>query len=250
MFNAQPSLISDGFGAALLAALLWRAWRLQADGLYLLAYLGMILIWPYPEEAQRFLWVIVPIGLAQFALLLRTAPQPAMLADGLPTAFVVALLIIVLPWFARTAQRYEDGLQSDIEDAVHYRQWYTDQLPYAEINTRSRAAIGRGYHLLASYVPADGCVINIKPQVVMYLAHRRSILLPLHSGSLEDDRLRIRKLGCRYLFMVHITDLDERKPLDPLSLLYGQIEILKHEDVPDPPYNTPRTSYVIARFAK
>ena len=48
-------------GATCLLASLLRGLRLRPEAVYLLAYLLIVLFWPYPEEAQRFLWVILPL---------------------------------------------------------------------------------------------------------------------------------------------------------------------------------------------
>lgn len=56
-------LLSGGLGLAAIAGAVWRAWRGQIDGTYVLIYLAVLLIWPYPAESARFLWPIMPLGL-------------------------------------------------------------------------------------------------------------------------------------------------------------------------------------------
>lgn len=227
--SPAPSLLADGLGLLCLAGTLARAARLEADAIYLCAYLAVLLIWPYPEEAQRFLWAVLPVLLAQIPLLLGPAGGAG--GDrGLHPAALVALaclvLAAVLAPLGQLADRYRSAAYSGIPNARGMASWYEPDPAYARQQVIAENAFINSMELIPSEVPEQDCVLATRPDVVNYYAHRRSKSPPLASVPDPAFELMARNTGCGYVFGMAFKDNFFPVPLHPLPRLAGQVHVL------------------------
>jgi hypothetical protein len=159
---------------ALAAAGLPRAWRERLpEAVVLPAYLGMVLLWPYPAEFVRLLVPIVPLlpVLAARALhgVSARAAAGAALAAGLllvaGTPALVARATLALPDDLR-AYRTVDSF------------WRAPDAAGAERAARVTDAFRDALGAVPRAVPPDACVYATTPELAGALAPRRFVSPP------------------------------------------------------------------------
>jgi hypothetical protein len=187
--------------ALMAIALVWRALQLHADGIYGLSYLAVLLIWPFPEEAKRFVWVLIPVGFVALALVVapwRTRVPGRLVLVG----WLGVMLLLTLPTLALVAKRYRAGNDSDVAGANRYAAWYGLDPQQADRDVRTHEAIVNGLRRMAKIVPADTCVVSVKPELVNYYAHLLSRWPPLTAATDAEFERELRATGCRYVAMI------------------------------------------------
>ena len=219
LFGLSPRLVwlvwvVAGLG---LAGLLWRAARGRADGWYVLGYLVMIVVWPFPAEAERFLLVILPMvwaaaleGLGVFVAWLRRrrhpGETPGARATGLPAGLLAGAMLLALgpgvtlalgAWFAA---RPIAGQPTTMEDWRHRPIWYRAS-PLDEREQRAAAEdTYRAMHAaLARLTPAGACVLSPKPSLSMVFGHRLAWGIPRPALDAAAFEAEVRRRGCRYV---------------------------------------------------
>jgi hypothetical protein len=106
---ADPkAILASAIGALALAGIAWRALRAQPDALYAIAYLGILLLFPYPAHMYRLGLPIVPVLLAAGAWALREATLRGgggTRGERFATLASFAPAVLCLPAMAFVAQR-------------------------------------------------------------------------------------------------------------------------------------------------
>ena len=199
--TGQMFAITQALAISVLVAIAWRAAKLRADGVYVAIYLGILLVWPFPEEAARFVWAVLPIGLVQL-MLLASRVRTAHLHSALSAVLIGSLLALTLPSLAIVAERYRAGELSDIEGANRYLAWYDPDPAKALMGVLTQKTMVAGLLQIEQSVSADACVISVKPELVSYYAHRFSVLPPTESASDADFQRGLRESGCAYVAML------------------------------------------------
>jgi hypothetical protein len=215
--------------------------RLTPDGLYVAATLAILVVWPYPEEARRFLWVLLPVLFGQSLLAVRAALQgnirSALLAK---LAFAAAILIMVLPVLAFFVQRYHAAAESGRPEAAHNTLWYVPNPADAERWVGMQAAMIATLQQGAGLVPASDCILASRPDIVNYFAHRMSTYPPPPSTPDVRFEQELRSIGCHYLFSIIATDPNRRlAPLYPLNRIPGGFTARLACAAPDDHYTDP-----------
>jgi hypothetical protein len=249
--SLQPLL--DVLGLLLLAGALGRAVQLKADGIYLLVYLAIVLVWPYPEEAWRFLSVVLPLAAAQWLLLLaallRTTAD-ATLLQRCNAVFALAVLMLALPSVNFAAERYNDASGPSLLPARGLVAWYDPDLATAVHSTHAQQVLMASMRRIGAEIPADDCVIAIRPDLINYYAGRNAAQPPLNS--VPDPRFQelLRAPGCRYAFMSTMTHMMFPLPLHPAQRLGEHIEVLDYVDEADPPPADGQVTAILAVIGK
>jgi hypothetical protein len=235
-----PAAPFHALGAICLLATLLRGLRLRPDAVYMLAYLLIVLFWPYPEEAQRFLWVILPLLLAQPLLLLGQwrgktlgERQPRLAA----CALAGALLLLAIPSLAMASDRYRNAAYSGLPAARNLISWYGGSADPGDDLHRafSQVVIMDALRRIDEEIPADACVVAIRPDLVNYFGRRRSTFPPPDSIPDPYFRKMLRATGCHFVFMSSAADNRFPVPLYPLQRLGDKIRVLDYVDQHDPP---------------
>jgi hypothetical protein len=237
----------DGLGLLLLAGAAGRALRLKADGLYLAAYLAIVLVWPFPEEAWRFVWVVLPIAACQWVLLvaeaLRVPADAAVLRVG-TVLLALAVLVPAVPSVSFAAQRYLAAAGPSLLPARGIAAWYdVDAAAHA---THAQLARSAAMRRIAQQTPADACVISVRTDLVNFYGDRRSYLPSINSIPDPYFQDLLRAPGCRYVFMSTITYSRYPVALHPAQRLGTRIEVLDVLDEPDPAPANSRVSAILA----
>ena len=216
--------------------LLRRALSAEFDALLVLAYLPVLLLWPYPDHAARLLYVVVPFLLGHALLgLMALAGRPC----GARRAWAGGVLPVLL-----FALALSSGGQ-----LLH--ELWTHRSGDAALFVRSPAGAiaGRGAQRAARFearldafmqrhlreVPPDACVASIVPQRVLLYGARRGVDLAnvVAAGGALDAVFA----DCPYLLMIAALPFPRVSGLDgmfPFRLVSSRMEVIAFErDAPD-----------------
>ena len=176
------SLVAAGFGILAIGGTLARARRLELDALYVLCYLGVVVVWPYRSEMHRFLYPVLPLLLmhavdAFAGLCARFTPRMSrsLVCFVLP-ALVATLYAPSLGFLLNRAAYEEDG---EAYAFRHITQFY--QIPELAIAKNVSARMGQiieDVRRIGSTTPVDAKVLWVKPNFMAVLARRRGVLTP------------------------------------------------------------------------
>jgi hypothetical protein len=248
--GAKP--IAYALAAVCIPAAALRAAMLRMDAVYALAFGTVLLIWPYPEVASRLVWPVLPVVLAQPVLLVRRSDKNNRRPDaGVRTAVVGAVaasvLLMALPAIAFISGRYRDARFSELPDAQGYEGWYATDLAHATFRLKSQIAYMQSLHRMRDEVPENDCVLATRPDLIRYLADRRSVFPPLNSTPDPYFSAQMQATGCHFVFMT--TTYDPRYPIQlfPEERLPKPIHVLDYSDEQAP---APASGHMICILAE
>lgn len=175
------------------------------DGWYVLFYLVMIFIWPFPGEAQRFVFAIQPVLLAQGVGLLARLPSVVMfgrqqaLVAGL---FPAALLLLAVPDLALTIQRFRTGMPVELESLRRDPAWYGDTMTGSLRRVQFERGLIDNLRTLNHFVPEEECIFAIKLSIVGLYTGRLAFNPPREA--LDDQAFwqEIKMTNCHYVYLL------------------------------------------------
>lgn len=215
----------------------WRFLRGRPDAWYVMAYLATLVIWPYPQEAQRLTWVLLPflIGYVVWAgerLALRIPPAHSRARSAVAWVPAVVLATIVLPEFGLLMGRATSPLAQANPAYRHYPEWYEPQPEAAFTLTELRLRTVEGLRRFAPQIPPDECVISTLHFLSAGFYTQRDLRAPPpeHLDDRTFDR-DIRAIGCRYFIFSFQSDQSRgfTRPFYPLHRLRDRITILDEQ---------------------
>lgn len=197
---ALPALLA----ALAVVGLILRLRRLAFDGLSVLAYVALMLLWPYPAEYERMCYPLLPFALLYAVLAVRAlAPRiEPRLACALPLLVAAAAIapFALLVQARLAAPPADPGLWPYTRSSA----WF-DPDPAAAFPTLGyQRAITEALHDIArrTDMPGDACLLAIKPSVAALYSGRRVDGYPPFELDDEATRKRIAAGRCHYLFMM------------------------------------------------
>lgn len=215
--NAQMSSLPAAILLPLctIPALLVRLRQFCLDAIYFVLYLGMILMWPYPDHMARFLYPIVPLGICYVVLsigLLREKRWRAYL-------HAMTLGLTLLAAAPSTAQILYKSIARD--DAVlggygktHTLYRNTESLRTIESNVRILRELAKAMQISGTFVPEGECVYATHFEMFMYFGRR-------YSRPITDTEVRNKTMvtapECRYLLLNWSSSHPYFKPGYPLA---------------------------------
>lgn len=224
-----PNYLIDGLGILCLLAAVWQAARLRPEGLYALAYLAIVLVWPFPQEAQRFLWPVLPVLLGNLLLTLaalrRQAPDGAV--GNIAAAGLAAMVaVMALPPIAHAGLRYREALASSRPTARGFRAWYLPDAGDADHQVAVQIAIIETMRRISRNVPPGDCVVATRPDLIVYYAQRYAVYPPLDAIPDPYFQKILRAPGCRYVYVDMAIDQRYPVPMHPLERLGSNIRVV------------------------
>lgn len=207
LFMASP-WYGAAFAGVAVGAAAARALRGRPDAVALFSYVGLLLLWPFPDQAARFAWVAVPLlighGLmaAQWAALRWHARAPALM-PRLPGIAAVALVLAVAPSPALVAARWFDSEAQAHPELRHVGTWYSPSREDAYTYAPMEYAMALAFRDFGRRMGPDDCSMSILARLVAWYSGHYSLLPPPvyrdDAGFLESLRGR----RCQYLVMVN-----------------------------------------------
>lgn len=198
-------LICAVMGVICLAGALARLRAGALDGWYVLLYLVMIFIWPFPGEAQRFVFAIQPVLLAQGVGLLARLPSVVMfgrqqvLVAGL---FPAALLLLAAPDLALTIQRFRTGMPAELESLRRDPAWYGDTMAGSLRRVQFERGLIDNLRTLNHFVPEEECIFAIKPSIVGLYTERVALNPPREAVGDQAFWQEIKMTNCHYVYLL------------------------------------------------
>jgi hypothetical protein len=231
-FDIMGSAIGRVVGAA--CAALWVAGlslRLrdrQADAIYVVFYLGVIMVWPNDDHARRFLFPLVPLAFFHCLAFLSRLPEARnrMTPRLYGTGFAVVLIVTAAPSSAAITARLLAPIDPLIADFRRTTAWLTSA--NAEIAAKNLQLVNlaiESYRLVARHVPAGECVFSVHPELFMLHARRSSYPPPIPSVSDAEFKARIRR--CRYVHLLWTATHPYLAPGYPGARLEGGTVVFK-----------------------
>lgn len=194
-------LVAASFGIICLLGMAWRAVRLKLDGVYIAAYLLVILVWPYPSEAERFMFAVLPVLAVEGILLLYRLPLRTPLRSALSVTVVAVLLLVMSPDLALNGRLFLQPVPDDLRSLKQTYLWYASGI---EDRTRGlayqRASID-SLRSLKNLIPPNQCVFAVKPSLVGYYANRIAKGPPPSGLDSEQFNSELKKDNCQYLYL-------------------------------------------------
>lgn len=241
--------LADGLGLLLLAGSALRALRLKPDGTYMAAYLAIVLVWPYPEEAWRFLWVVLPIALFQWLLALAELlhePVNGRRPEAAAAVLAVLVLVMALPSIELAAGRYDAASEEALVPARGLTAWYDVDEAAAVHSVHAQLVLMAAMRRIGDETPADACVIAVRTDLINYYSDRRSFQPPLNSVPDPYFQELLRAHQCGYVFMSTMRHMMFPLPLHPAQRLGDRIQVLDYVDERDQPPAAGQVTAILA----
>ncbi|CAN5807415.1 hypothetical protein BH23GEM9_BH23GEM9_25230 [soil metagenome] len=189
--KAVPTALLSGAIVALAAAgWVLRLRRLRVSDLFLLLYLGLILIWPAVWSGERFLLPALPLLLflaaeALLSLMNRAAPRHALRAGA---AAVALVLVMAVP-----------GLVAGVRTGVDCTSRYLSGERYPCLGNPYHEDFFRIAVMIGQMVPRDAVVLNRKPRLFHVLSDGIATRNYPLSPDPEEFFAVARDAGARYV---------------------------------------------------
>ena len=251
LLHVQLQPIAYVMGVLCLVGASWRAIRLKPDAIYIGSNLAILLVWPYPEEAQRFLWVLVPLLIAQPVLAVSEWSDKAAAArvsQSLTVILAASILLMLLPAFSLASDRYRSASFTDLPEARTFVSWYGQDANHAWDVVSIQTAMINSMRRIAEDVPAGDCVIATRPDLINYFGRRRSYFPPLNSVPDPYFGRPLRAYGCHFAFGMSSADGRYPTPMFPMARLGGKVNVVFYNTIPDDSGNRFKLTSMLARL--
>jgi len=217
-------LLAVAFGLLAVISIGQRAVRAEPDALYCLAFLAIVLAWPFPGQMYRLALPVIPLALVsafwgwrELVVRYRPGAEPrAAWVVALPLALSVPPVLFYIAERARiTDEADRSAPMSSI--AEFYR---VPSGPAAAANARGQIAVIDDLRRIRETTPEGARVMWYSPAYVSLLSQRHGVRLerPADAAALEAQ---LRASGADYLYLadLHPRDSNHRlgHPLDPLA---------------------------------
>lgn len=238
------------------AVFLLRLRRLKMDSVFLLFYLGIIGLWPFPHELERFTVILLPFFL--FFCMLGVNGLAARFEERGPgfgrlltAAIPMILLVTSLPTLLFYVQRFNMPAPPEISAQRFAPNWYKNLDPKITLFTAEK--LGRIYHLMQEVekqVPEDECIYTTQRYLVMLYTRRQANYLPLNmyenNGSGSDyDVSQLQE--CNYIIFldVAVKQISRYDRMYPILAVQSQVEPILTSSM-----TLDGSDFIVAAFAK
>lgn len=198
----------------------------KLDGFYVLLYLILILVWPFPAEAQRFVFAILPVVLAQGILLLQGIQNKINRKRKIsvfPAVLMSLIGLLAMPDLMLTVQRFMDHLPDYLSNYRHDPGWYSANKQEAIRQLQINNAIVKGISSIKQSAPGSTCVYSIKPSIVALYSDRISIAPPHEDLDDQSFNSELKRSGCRYFYLLPFSSPTYHSPFYPLERIRPKI---------------------------
>jgi hypothetical protein len=219
---SRPHVVMVVAGFGIMAAMGWMFALRRRDcaALYIVAYFGMILLWPHPAHARRFLFVVLPLLMAYSVIAVSRAAARREAVGG---GFAIVLLVLS----AGPSCQYMLSLLTSGVPERRSPEWFRIAKPdearrAAQTNARMFRFVGEA----ASQLPPEACVSAALPQYVLLYGHRRAEQLPPESAGQAALATALER--CPYVVMMGVADYPAtgNSPMYPFAWIKDRMQVL------------------------
>ena len=216
---------APAFAAVLLAlaaiGCVERLKRNMIDALYLPAYLGLVLVWPYPAETERLLIVVIPFLLVCAMDGVRALAASLAVRNAAPVGAAVPALLLAasLPALAQFAGRAAIPLDPELAGYKREVAFLTEPSEaWARVIPGVYLRLQRTIEALPQVVPVHACIYAPSPFVVRYWGRR--LAWPYPRDLADPDEARRKMTACPYFLVAATGTLQRDEPaLYPLAVI-------------------------------
>lgn len=228
--NFEPatlSLLVTLFLILCLMGLVIGFYQRRLDSFYLFFYFLIILVWPYPAEAKRLMYAVIPILMGQGILFISQLArlttknklfQPAAI-------FLFVLLVISLPGTIFMAQRFIQPVPPELENYKRNKYFYLSNPMAAMAQTLNVKVLFEDLRSLDSKLPTNALIYGVKPSIIAFHANRLALKAP-DPNSDWDSFFRDTASDSTYFYLMGTTSPANKTPYYPLELIRNRLEIL------------------------
>jgi len=226
--NVLPTLMTLIAGSILcaicLAGTFYRAYTRKLDGIYLLLYFCLLLVWPFTLEAERFLYAIMPILLFHGLEFSSYLLQRFSLKKILILAYPLAIALVAFPATGMFFYRMALATHPENRMYAHSSDWYTDaSLDSARMSIKSNLMLIQSWKKVSQFVPENDCVFHVDAPSLMLYADRRSYAPPIASSKEQFQKMA---KDCRYYYLGSYSRIPYRQIFYPKDYIAGVAKIV------------------------
>jgi len=211
-------------GVICLAGTFRRAYLKQIDGIYVLFYFLLLMLWPFSLEAKRFLYVILPILLFHGFELIDYLFRRFSLRKILIHAYLLMIALVAFPATGLIFNRMALAAHDENKMYANSYDWYSDaDLDSARKKIRSHLLLVRSWKKVSKIVPEDECVYHVDAPSLMLYADRRSYSPPI--AFTKEQFLKMANY-CRYFYLGSYTRIPYRRVFYPKDYVVGAGKIV------------------------
>lgn len=204
----------------------WRRLRArELDAVFLLLYVGVILAWPYPREAPRFVTFVLPLLYFHAWLGLRACASSQIAERGARLAATAALTMVfaigsgpsILHFIDLATQRLDPELRPEMRTQLYF---HTPDRSAAARAAEANARLRFAAREVVRRVPPGNCVYATLPYVLRMQGEIRVLRYPWSfvDGVSVEEQLR----RCDYFFVAGMKgDVTGHRPFHPSAQLQG-----------------------------
>lgn len=230
-------------GIGVLAAVVWlyRLLRGRFDALFVAAYLAIMIVWPYPHHAARFLHVLLPFALGYctcgLAALLARLHAPGPIRHSVPALAPAVVIVLAASGTGAMLSALWRHRAEPIAASLRAPAWYQSAPSAALRSERFAQRIIEFQQRELVRVPPNACVASVIPQQVLVFGPRRGLdLMQLRArGQMLESALA----SCPYVLMIAARPYPPVSgvgSLYPFEQIRERMEVLAFErDRPDDP---------------
>ena len=218
-------LLAIALGAAGIAAVAWRALRWEADALYCVAFVAILIAWPFPGQMFRLVLPIVPLVMMHALwswqrVALRIMPETGARRAPWGAILPLALCVPAVAFYITGRARAPDDSPAPWRRADIAEFYRVPSGPAAAANAAAQVAVFRDLERIGATTPPEARVLWYAPAYVALLAGRRGVRLerPADTAGLAAQARAARATHV-YLASLHPRDSARRlgHPLDPAA---------------------------------
>jgi hypothetical protein len=211
----QPKFLGGALIAAIIAAAtLWRASRWNADGIYIVLFVSVLVAWPFPGQMYRLALPIFPIALA--IALAGVAEVASRRLDARATSRAVAYAALLPLAFSVPALFYIAGRAA--EPGGQIMEYY--RIPFrrdAEATAALQLRAFEDMRRIRETTPDDASVMWYGPVYIALLSSRRGVHLD-YPADASHMAAQIARSRPDFVYLSHIHPRDSGRRLgDPLA---------------------------------
>ncbi len=211
-----PFVITGILGLLAVAGMLLRLKKNKLDAMYLALYLFIILIWPHPGQAARFiypvLFILVSFAIyAVYVFMHRLTPGKTQLIANI---VLVVFLASVVPAMSYTWHRHNDGKAFNFQ---YYKEYYSiPDINEARKNTEIQSIMYSDFDRIISATPQGSKIMFVIPAYIALLTDRVAEEVRFYRDKSGAIRLN-RENDYDY---VYLSRLHPRKTREDINGLY------------------------------
>ena len=243
LFHRSFDLLGNNYTAIVLIAvfapasvvLIGRLRRYRIDALYVGLYLLVVVVWPYPNQARRFLFPILPwliwYAVEGCAMLARQVGA-VQHQGGAATLAWILLTTITLPSTASIWLQIAQYRNTEIAEYPKTAQWHgRDSQSQAIADAVLTKQIFEFMRAAESDVPEHACVTSTMPEFVQLYTRRVSVRPP--GVDAPEAELLAELERCPYVLLFHVSMFPNLKDpaYYPLQRVHPYLSVLAQAPV-------------------